>query len=190
MGVLRFPFSRTPSHGSSGEAARFVSSTTVLRVGLPLLVVSAMLHWLLSSSIYPIYLKGYDADIDSSEKKECMGTSSIAMLITLIVFVLASMAPIIVARRKMLGNMPLYGNSSAVISAACHKAADLDVILRSSDPGFSGVGMELEVLKWGVLKWGVLQRRDTQSNFPQIGHLGFGAERDVVGGPEKGELYM
>ncbi|PLB45493.1 hypothetical protein P170DRAFT_389378, partial [Aspergillus steynii IBT 23096] len=92
------------------------------RYSIPLLVLSATLHWLLSQSIFFVSIKTYPVD-----KAEVPGPSSrgccyspMAMFITLWGVILALGLLLGIGTRRFGSHMPLATHCSAAISATCH----------------------------------------------------------------------
>ena len=89
--------------------------------GIPLLVMSGILHWLVSQSIFLVRVavednEGYVEDILST-----CGFSPIAIITVIPLGVLVLLVAIANGFRKYKDGMPLAGNCSAAISAACHR---------------------------------------------------------------------
>ena len=87
------------------------------------MMVSAILHWLVSQSFYVIVLEAYTFDDtpDVSDGLVACGYSPLAILVTLIFGSLVLLTGVAYGcgRYPEVG-MPLAGSCSAVISAACH----------------------------------------------------------------------
>lgn len=89
---------------------------------LPLLATSALLHWMVSRSLYlvNIYVYGpYQTYVESESMLSC-GFSTIFLLmlfllLTIIVFVLLG-----ISFKTLNGDIPLVGSNSLAISSACH----------------------------------------------------------------------
>ena len=109
------------------------------RYGIPLLLTSGVLHWLVSQSIFIArisVLDGSDTEVDSAST---CGYSDIALICTIVVGFTAVMVGVLVGFRKCKPGLPLAGSCSAVISAACHSpAADT----KASE----------KLINWGALK--------------------------------------
>lgn len=95
------------------------------RYGIPLMVVSAVLHWLVSQSIFLVVLNAYkyDGTPDQTGARDRIGCgySPIAILITIIVGTLVLLAGLANGfRRYPEVGIPLAGSCSTAISAACH----------------------------------------------------------------------
>jgi len=97
-----------------------------------------------------------------------IGYSPIAILIAIIVFIIVVLALIINSFRKLNPAMPLMGNCSAVISAACHP-----------DPSEANEFIPFKAVKWGVTS------RPQPGGKP--GHCAFTTAN--VSSPIPGDLY-
>ena len=94
------------------------------RYRIPLMVISSVLHWLVSQSIFLVVLNYYTneglPDPDLGDIISC-GYSPVAILMTVIVGFLVLLVVIATGfRRYPRTGMPLAGSCSAAISAACH----------------------------------------------------------------------
>ncbi|KAL2695258.1 hypothetical protein AAEP93_004011 [Penicillium crustosum] len=92
------------------------------RYSLPLLVASAVLHWLVSESLFFVQITPFDINgepISSSQSTTC-GYSPVAMLFAIIVGGSLFLVPILLSLRRFEFPMPLVVQCSAAISAACH----------------------------------------------------------------------
>lgn len=120
---------------------------------IPLLVISAVLHWLFSNCIYLVLLESklYISPLNPSlagctnnpsghrpfypYKLEQSFTGLLcsppAILISLVLCIVVAIIPIGLAFVKLPGKMVVMGNCSAVISAACHcfPPGDLDSLI-------------------------------------------------------------
>ncbi|KAI0398924.1 hypothetical protein F4802DRAFT_591524 [Xylaria palmicola] len=100
------------------------------KYSLPLMALSALLHFLVSNTIYVIvsfggYLKrGYN-NIDRqpglpADSTVLIGYSPISLLVVPIATTILIMIPIILSFKKLPPNMVIVGANSLAISAACH----------------------------------------------------------------------
>ncbi|KAF9062623.1 hypothetical protein BDP27DRAFT_1481775 [Rhodocollybia butyracea] len=109
------------------------------RFGLPLMIYSISLHWLLSQSIFVVAVTAWNGDhIDTLGGVISCGFSPVGMILTSVVgasLILSSLAVGYFKRLKC--DMPLAGSCSAAIAAACHPPED------GADP--------LKPVKWGVV---------------------------------------
>ena len=90
------------------------------------MAISALLHWLLSQSLYPVMTYGYELSSDGTpvRLKDQIVTSCAyslgAMLLVAAALIVATIFFVIVARRPSNPEMPMLAMSSWVVSAACH----------------------------------------------------------------------
>lgn len=94
---------------------------------VPLLSTFAILHWLLSQSIFyvNIYVEPfYHPYLNSQRTLQTCGYSPIPLMFTIIVSGLMTLALIALGLRRYDSFVPLASNCSAAISAACHPPAD------------------------------------------------------------------
>lgn len=96
------------------------------KFALPLLSVSAALHWLVSQSIFFVRLTVYatatrEGGPGISDSVTTCGYSVIALLCTLILGSVALLAPIVLGFRRVRQDIPVGATNSAVVSAACHR---------------------------------------------------------------------
>ena len=113
------------------------------RYGVPLMTVSAVLHWLVSQSIFPIILETYSYSgilrTEGLARVSCE-YSPLATLVTIIFGSLVLLAVVAFGfRRYAKVGIPLAGSCSAAISAACHPPPGDD---RPS----------IKAVKWGAVK--------------------------------------
>jgi hypothetical protein len=152
------------------------------RYAIPLLGFSAVIHWLISQSIYLIAVERYDPQGNpvqlvqlansyypettvgiEGEHYTC-GWSPLAVLLVICGGVLMIAGAIVMGRRKHQPGMPLRGTNSAVIAAACHVTGE-------------------ENIECKKLKWGVVGKYDTDGT----GHCAFSSgEPDF---PQEGFAY-
>ncbi|GIZ44544.1 hypothetical protein CKM354_000774000 [Cercospora kikuchii] len=136
----------------AGEYAEYASSPTPLRVSrpkdkqrstywlqipykysIPMLSLSALLHWLISRSLFFIKLEVMDpsGNLRQPEKDEnglygASGYTGVAFsggaaMIALIIWIVMILALIFYSDRKVDTRIPLAGSCSLAISAACHR---------------------------------------------------------------------
>lgn len=148
------------------------------RFGVPLVILSGTLHWLVSQSIFVVAFDIYDelgelqtTDIGwqySAVTRTC-GYSPIAMLAVVIVGGAMLVAVVAFGYIPYKRGMPLVGSCSLAISAACHPD------IRS---GAGDVAQSEEKLKWGVVSTGL----------DGIGHCAYSSED--VGLIVEGRTYI
>ena len=136
---------------------------------IPLMTLSALLHWLTSQSIFFAKFDTFDpfGEPTPAVLKNGLGYSCIAIIFTLTLAIFALIAVAGMGYKKFAAEITTVGSCSAAISSACH--------LESTDPqGITG-----EKLRWG----------DVQVA-PSLGvrHLTFSSDQGV-GKPVFGEVY-
>jgi hypothetical protein len=92
------------------------------RYSFPLLVVSSVLHWLVSQSLFFVQIISFDINdvpIPTAGSARC-AYSPVAMLFAIIVGSSLLIIPILLSLRRFESPMPLVAQCSAAISAACH----------------------------------------------------------------------
>lgn len=114
------------------------------RYGIPFMIVSAVLHWLVSQSLFLVDINYYSnegiPDPNLRDGVDGCGFSPIAILTTVIVGFLVLLVAIATGfSRYPEGGIPLAGSCSLAISAACHPPPDDD---RPSE----------KPVMWGALK--------------------------------------
>lgn len=144
------------------------------KYGIPLLVLSGTLHWLVSQSIFlarvDYYNNGslddgdsYDANVGDFQPISTLGYSCIAIITVITLGGIVILIGILHGFRKYKPGVPLAGSCSAAISAACHRPnEDVDAAYKP--------------VMWGAVK----------SNNP-IGHCCFTSFE--VTKPVKGQEY-
>jgi hypothetical protein len=161
------------------------------RFGVPLMLLSGTLHWLVSQSIFLVAIDFYDYDgkfggydyggkFNSAKYNGPDGNGSIkydlktcgySPIAIITVFVLGGFMIIAMVAFGFIwynGGMTLAGNCSMAISAACHLDKEID-----------GDG---EVTAMEKLQWGVVSVSEDG-----VGHCSFSAKE--VRTPVKGEVY-
>ena len=126
---------------SRGEQRSTYRLQLPYRYGIPLMMMSGLLHWLVSQSIFLMLLSAYDADdndIPAASYITC-GYSPIAILTSILVGSLTLIVGLLNGfRRYPATSMPLAASCSAAISAACHATQD------DSEA-------HLKAVRWGVV---------------------------------------
>lgn len=140
------------------------------RFGLPLMLLSAVLHWLVSQSIFLVSIDFYSlyGDFRNQSLASC-GYSPIAIIAVLILGISMLVGGVAVGFIKYKPGVHLVGSSSAAISAACHLG---------KNEGSHGSVVAMQKIRWGALNG---TGRDG------VGHCGFSAR--AVGVPVKGMMY-
>ncbi|KAK7983598.1 P-loop containing nucleoside triphosphate hydrolase protein [Apiospora arundinis] len=150
-----------------------------LRYGVPLLVASGLMHWLISQSLFLARiaaLQDQHGTVNVRDSFSTCGYSPIAVLATVLAGLAQTVAVVLLGFRKYDGVMRMVSTNSRAISAACH-------VLE----GDQGEGYLLP-LRWGVV----------EQNEDGVGHCTFTTapqEGPAVSGqgmrvPMEGKLYM
>ena len=150
------------------------------RYGIPLVTLSAVLHWLISQSIFPLSVDIYDRtgtlweisnpDFESNVyiagqgSSVTCGWSPVAVVAVIVLGSCMVLGLFVVGMKRLSGEMPVAGSCSAAIASACHSHHEPNA--------------------WTMeLKWGVVE--DATAEKP--GHLAFSSK--TVGSPQVGSLY-
>jgi hypothetical protein len=165
------------------------------KYGLPLLIGSGLMHWLVSQSVFlaNITIIPRDGTVPMQDEITTVAYSPIGMLFMLFLgfFMLAFL--FFTAWRKLPYGMPLMGSNSLAISAACHLPASVSRIEREE--------MVLRPLSWGavpgggkVMDLGIREVHPGRSaeDLDEDG-TGFGhccVSDTVLHAPEKGKYYI
>lgn len=136
------------------------------RYGLPLMVLSSLIHWLVSQSIFLAKVDGLDPrGIPTSiGSVTTCGYSPFGMIFTIIGGLLLVLLAVFLGAQRLKPGMPLAGSCSVAISAACHVPEGAS---------------ELESLMWGVIP------KHPNGEGSRVGHCSFAnefLERPVSGG--------
>lgn len=162
------------------------------KYGIPLLIGSGLLHWLVSHSIFlsNITIIPRDGEVPMQDEITTIAYSPLAMLFLLLLGLLLLLFLLGISLRKLPFGMPLIGSNSLALSAACHI------------PGYTQAERDEAVLRplsWGAVptgsKTGALGIRDivNSRNFDSeelnraIGHCCFSDK--VLDVPLTGNLY-
>ncbi|KIV94260.1 hypothetical protein PV10_02043 [Exophiala mesophila] len=197
----RFSVNRTDRHQPRalrtskpiGQQRRTYFLQLPYRFAVPLIGLSALLHWLISQSIFLAVISHYDASgrlISAFEIATC-GYSPIGMIFLIIIGGCILLGLVGFGLIPLDPNMPLVGSCSAAISAACHVNRPLDTGLdRREFAGLDpttrlGEEARIEMIK-GPLVWGEMVPDD--KTFRRLGeevansgegHYGFVAATGV-----------
>ena len=141
------------------------------RYGIPLLVVAAILHWLVSQSIFLARIQPYwyDGQYQAKDAISTCGFSGLATFISLILSTVILLLGIAISFRKSKHGMPRIRSCSGGISAACH-------------PPEKDRNAALKEVKWGVVSSEWSEREKTR-----VGHCSFSSFE--VESPVDGQLY-
>jgi hypothetical protein len=140
------------------------------RISLPLMILSGVLHWLISQSIFLPVVAEYNSrgELDSPVAIASCGYSPIAMVITIVLGVLLLLATLAPSQRSYYGSIPLVGSCSLAISSTCHGPEwDTDAALKP-------------------VLWGVVNGPGLVAERSEVGHCAFisGEVEPLVEGKE------
>ncbi|KAM0433872.1 hypothetical protein ACHAPT_003815 [Fusarium lateritium] len=135
------------------------------RWSIPLILMSMMIHWLLSQSIFIVPI-----ELDGKLATTC-GYSPIAIIAVVIAAAVMALAVIITGYLRLPTAMPVVGSCSLGIAAACH------------GPG----GFERPDETLVPLRWGAMTHPEEGSEVDEPGHCGFSG--DYVNEPRVGAKY-
>jgi len=143
------------------------------RYSAPLLIASALLHWLVSQSVFMlainsgVLLYGDDGiDGNTITSNYTCGYSPIAILLVLIFALLMATVAILLGFKRFKSGMPMVGSCSVAISAACHPVPGVEKRVVTDEP-----------LTWGVMR----------VNVEGVAHCGFSS--DLLEAPKSAILY-
>lgn len=143
------------------------------RLGIPLLCLSILLHWIISQTIFFVQIKGKDSvgeqlDDSMSDGPDVItcGYSPLGMLITITILVTLMGFAIALGVWRLAPGIPMAGSCSMAIAAACHVPEGTS---------------ELLPVKWGVVSEVV------NGDAENIGHCSF--SNDEVDSPTVGNMY-
>lgn len=118
------------------------------RYGIPVLVLSTLLHWLMSQSLFLVAVHAYSPthERDPAQDLTSCGYSPVAIVSVLSVGAVMLSLLVALAFRRFRTGMPVAGSDSMAISAACHPGHSCDN---------DGSGGELQDEEYLPLQWGV-----------------------------------
>ncbi|KAL1638769.1 hypothetical protein SLS58_008583 [Diplodia intermedia] len=98
------------------------------RLGVPLLLLSVALHWMVSQSIFFVQVVGKNSvgkwfqldHLTESDQITTCAYSPLAMLVTLVILVVMLGFAVALGFRRLHPGIPMAGSCSLAISAACH----------------------------------------------------------------------
>ncbi|KAF1928320.1 uncharacterized protein M421DRAFT_63465 [Didymella exigua CBS 183.55] len=156
------------SHVPSGLQRSTYFLQLPYRFGIPLVVLSGTLHWLVSQSIFVVALDQYDRTGVYNDSRISCGYSPVAMLVVVVLGIFMVATVVGFGYIPYRSGMPLAGSCSLAISAACHPDEDTK--------GESTTTSE-EKLQWGV----------ASTSTDGIGHCAFSSRE--VGPLVEGRMY-
>lgn len=111
------------------------------KYSIPLLIVSAVLHWLVSQSLFFVEVIPFDMDgnVSRNDQTITVGHSPVAIIFAIAVGGALFVISMLMGLRRFKSPMPIAGQHSAAISAACHPTAS------SAD----GTNHALQPVQWG-----------------------------------------
>lgn len=127
-GVDRKPLRVTwPAKNSKQRSTYWLSLP--YRYSLPVLVLYALLHWLVSQSMYYMVVVSYDAndEVVPGGVKNVLAFSFGALLVAIMVGIVFISGLAALAFQRLKSTMPIAGSCSVAISAACHPPAEVDL---------------------------------------------------------------
>lgn len=148
------------------------------RYAIPLMGTSAILHWLISQSLFLVGIEAYDERFVRAPGRDLVtcGYTPVAIVSAMAVWVFMFACLVGMSRMKFASGMQIAGSCSLAIAAACHPKYDpnLDEKDQQMDPP---EGVEFMPLKWGAVPLEGL-----------MGHCTFSA--DEVEMPESQRVYQ
>lgn len=159
------------------------------KFSVPLITASMLLHWLISQSLFVVAIEERTAGDELSWSMLTCGYSPLTIIVTLIAGLSIPLSILVVDRKRLPGLMPVAGNCSLAIAAACHHP-----------DGKAHPGAAYEELKWGVMTDSSKQddqgeREDRAQEgqqlldpFLSLEHCGLSA--DHVDEPQPGTRYV
>ena len=112
------------------------------RYSVPLIICSGILHWMISQSLFPVYLTYFDnAGVARPDRDiSACGWSAIAVIFTLILGTVMVLVLCILGCRKLNTGMPVMRSNSLDIGAACHPPVpDINMALQPVSYGATNV---------------------------------------------------
>ena len=104
------------------------------RYGIPLIIISIVMHWLLSQSLFLVIINALDVHGNRAKygSETACSFSLKAMFLTILIGTTAMVILIGLGLRRLRSDMPVASSCSAAISAACHPPpGDTDASLKS-----------------------------------------------------------
>lgn len=147
------------------------------RFAIPIMLLSGLLHWLVSQSIFIVALETYDQGVrvdymedyhkPTQDRLSC-GYSPIAIMFVIILAVVMMLFGVGTGMKRYNPGIPIAGSCSVVLSAACHM----------EDNNTANSEMASKPLRWGVIRSGGVD---------EVGHCAFSASEVTL--PQESALY-
>jgi hypothetical protein len=143
--------------------------------GIPIILLSIILHWLISESIFLVRITAMNGgQIAEDSSISAIGYSTLALLLAFLICFLMLAFINAKALRKAGSDAPLVGSCSAAISAACHPAKEEgDISTRS--------------IQWGVVRGAGETEGSWKTKDKDFGHCSFSSRG--VAPPIPGRFY-
>ncbi|KAB8224941.1 hypothetical protein BDV33DRAFT_232682 [Aspergillus novoparasiticus] len=147
------------------------------RFAVPALTFSALLHWLLSQSLFVVGIESYTGNFQRDPTRDFItcGYSPPAILSAILVGVAMVVWLVGFSFRRLESGMPVAGSCSLAIAAACHPTLRVKGDEYVDEEG--KLGAEQMRVQWGVI----------YVDADGEGHCSFSSEE--VGVPEDGKIY-
>lgn len=103
------------------------------KFSLPLICVSALMHWLVSRSLFLVHIDVYNYAGQWEEGRSISncGFSALAMVLVLMLIFVMLLAMVLISVKRIPANIPVVGTCSWAISGACHDiGGEEDVALK------------------------------------------------------------
>lgn len=171
------------SHDRTGAQRATYFLQLPYRIGIPLMTISATLHWLVSQSLFLVSIETYDVNglpkdgrqalysggVDEAHIAAC-GYSLLAIICLLVVSGLVALFVLVMGAWVLPAQgIPLVGSNSVGIAAACHPSKE------GND--------ERQPLMWGVLGTGLLVEDAVEG----VKHCSLSSATVAI--PVEGQLY-
>jgi hypothetical protein len=127
------------------------------KISIPLMILSGVLHWLISQSIFLAVVAEYNSrgELASSVAIATCGFSPMAMIVTISIGGFLIIATLALGQRRYNGSIPLVGSCSLAISAACQRPEwDTDAAMKP-------------------VQWGVIPATGLMKEESAVGHCAF-----------------
>ncbi|RDW76904.1 uncharacterized protein DSM5745_06896 [Aspergillus mulundensis] len=151
------------------------------RYALPLMLASAILHWLISQSLFLVGIEAYDLRWRRSTDRDLItcGYNPVAVVSSIAVAVVMLGCLVWMGFRKFSSGtgIPIAGSCSLAMAVACHPRFDANLDEEGLGRNVSGERMEYLPLQWGAVPVS-----------GEIGHCTFTSEEVEV--PEEGRIYQ